>query len=100
VFTVYFGSTTMADGLVGLSPGNLQPPAPNTNSSNVDWTSLGASLGARGVVPPGTPLFERFAAGDDGQPRDTFDLISIGGVSRITFVPDGNGGYTYFVGTR
>jgi hypothetical protein len=32
-----------------------------------------------------------------GTPRD---LMTIGGVSRITFVPDGARGDTYFVGTR
>jgi hypothetical protein len=98
VFTIYFGSTTMDDGLTGICPGALPAPAPN--ASNVNWTSLGASLGARGVIPAGTPLFERFAVADNGAPRDKFDLMSIGGVSRITFVPDGAGGYTYFVGTR
>jgi hypothetical protein len=98
VFTIYYASTTMSDGLTGISPGGLSLPGPN--SSNVNWTSLQASNGARGVIPPGTALFERFALADNGQLRDTFDLMSIGGLPRITFVPDGVGGYTYFVGTR
>jgi hypothetical protein len=98
IFTIFYGSTTMADGLTGVSAGGL--PAPPPNSSNVNWTSLAASLGARGIVPAGTAKFERFAAADDGSLRDAFDLMSIGGFSRMTFVPDGSGGYTYFVGTR
>jgi hypothetical protein len=100
IFTIYFGSTTMDDGLTGISPGGLPAPAPGASSSNVDWTAHAASLGARGTIPAGSAKLERFALGDDGLPRDLFDLISIGGFSRITFVPDGVGGYTYFVGTR
>ena len=100
VFTIYFGSTTMDDGLTGISPGGLPAPTPNTVSSNVDWTSLSASIGARGVIPAGSAKFEKFATNDDGSLRDTLDLMSIGGVKCITFVPDGAGGYTYFVGTR
>ena len=100
VFTIYFGSTTMDDGLTGISPGGLPAPDPNTVSSNVDWTSLAASNGARGVIPAGSAKFEKFATNDNGSLRDTLDLMSIGGVKCITFVPDGAGGYTYFVGTR
>jgi hypothetical protein len=100
VFTVYLGSTTMDDGLVGISPGGLPVPLPNVVSSNADWTSLAASNGARGVIPAGSAKFEKFAAGDDGSLRDTLDLMSVGGLRCITFVPDGAGGYTYFVGTR
>jgi hypothetical protein len=100
VFTVYFGSTTMDDGLTGISPGGLPAPAPGAVSSNVDWTSLAASNGARGLIPAGSAKFEKFATNDDGSLRDTLDLMAIGGVRCITFVPDGAGGYTYFVGTR
>jgi hypothetical protein len=100
VFTIYFGSTTMEDGLAGISPGGLPAPSPNAVSSNVDWTSLAASNGGRGVIPAGSAKFEKFATNDDGSLRDTLDLMSIGGVRCITFVPDGAGGYTYFVGTR
>jgi hypothetical protein len=100
VFTIYFGSTTMDDGLTGVSPGGLSAPNPGTVSSNVDWTSLSASNGGRGVIPAGSARFEKFATNDDGSLRDTLDLMSIGGVKCITFVPDGAGGYTYFVGTR
>jgi hypothetical protein len=100
VFTIYFGSTTMDDGLTGISPGGLPAPIPGSVSSNVDWTSLAASNGARGVIPAGSAKFEKFATNDNGSLRDTLDLMSIGGVKCITFVPDGAGGYTYFVGTR
>jgi hypothetical protein len=100
VFTIYIGSTTMDDGLTGISPGGLPAPNPGTVVSNVDWTSLSASLGSRGVIPGGSAKFEKFATHDDGSPRDTFDLMSIQGVKSITFVPDGAGGYSYFVGTR
>ena len=37
-----------------------------------------------------------------GQPQGKArpKIVKIGGFSRITFVPNGVGGYTYFVGTR
>jgi hypothetical protein len=100
VFTIYFGSSTMDDGLTGISPGGLPAPAANAVSSNVNWSSLSASLGNRGGVAAGNAALERFAFADNGLLRDKFDLMTIGGVSRITFVPNGSGGYTYFVGTR
>jgi hypothetical protein len=100
VFTIYYGSTTVDDGVTGISPGALPVPPAGAISTNVNWSSIGASFGSRGTVPAGTHKFERFAQSDDGLFRDTCDLMTIGGVSRITFVPDGAGGYTYFVGTR
>jgi hypothetical protein len=99
VFTIYYGSTTIDDGLAGISPGGL--PAPGTAIMSTDLSPTSLSLGARGTIVPGTPRLERFASADDGQLRDKFDLMTLGGTpSRITFVPDGAGGYTYFTGTR
>ena len=100
VFTIYFGSSTMDDGLTGVTPGGLPAPAANAVSSNVNWSSLIASLGNRGGIAAGDPALEKFAFSDNGLLRDKFDLMTIGGVSRITFVPNGTGGYTYFAGTR
>ncbi len=100
VFTIYYGAATLSDGLVGISPGGLPAPGPGVSvSTNLSATAF--SLGARGVVPAGAPLIERFAFGDVGVYRDLFDMMTIGGgTARITFVPDGAGGYTFFTGTR
>ncbi len=101
VFTIYYGSTTMSDGLTGISPGALPAPAAGASaSSNLSVTSF--SGGSRGSIPAGSALLEKFAFADSGAfLRDTFDLMTLGGgPARITFVPNGSGGYTFFTGTR
>jgi hypothetical protein len=96
-FTLFYGSTTPEDGLVGISPGNLTPPA-NTEHSNANWSAFSYFGGGRGTVSPGTAEFERFRYADLAYLiRDTCDIAT---VRRIHFEPDGSGGYTYFTGLR
>lgn len=100
-FTIYFGSTTMADGLCGISPGGLPAPAAGTVASQ-NWSQTPFSLEARGTIPPGAAKFQRFGYADTaGLLLDKFDMMTLGeGTPRITFVPDGSGGYTFVTGTR
>ena len=96
-FTLYYGSTSPDDGLVGISPGGLPVPL-NTEHSNVDWSGNSYYGGSRGTVNPGTARFERFAYADlAGLLRDKLDIAT---VRRIHFAPDGVGGYTFFTGLR
>jgi hypothetical protein len=95
VFTIYYGSTTMFAALTGISPGGLPALPPNATATNVNWSVTAGSNGGRGAIPAGTAKIQSFGWG-----FDLFDLMTIGGAPRITFVPDGAGGYTYFVGTR
>ncbi len=100
VFTLYFGSTTMSAGLVGITPGGLSAPTPGTSQS-VDLSSTGLQFGQRVSIPAGTSLLELFGAAANGLYRDSFDLLGMSSnTARITFVPNGSGGYTAFAGTR
>ena len=100
VITFFFGSTTMADGLVGISPGGLPAPTPGANPS-ADLSSAGFEFGQRVAISAGTPLMELFGVLSSDMYRDSFDLLGMSSnTSHITFVPNGSGGYTAFAGTR
>ncbi|MCI0587947.1 MAG: hypothetical protein L0323_14035 [Planctomycetes bacterium] len=101
VITLYYGSTTMVDGLVGITPGGLAPDPPGFVAS-IDLSGTGSALGGTGAVAAGTTHFQRFALHDEGALLDLFDVKTIGtpGPSRITYVPDGAGGYIVITGTR
>jgi hypothetical protein len=95
-FTFYYGSTSPDDGLVGVSPGYIFT-SPNTENSNVDWSSSSYFGGSRGTVSFNTEKFERFRFADiAGLFRDKLDIAT---VRRIHFEP-GPLGYTYFTGLR
>lgn len=104
--TCHYQSLTSFDGLVGISPGAL--PVLMAPSNGADLSALFAFHdGNRSTVAPGTAFWQDFQDGigttttsDYG--TDFNDLATLGnnGPSRITYVPDGLGGYTVFCGTR
>ena len=103
IVTMYFASTTAIRALVGISPGGLSS-TPATSSSPVDISDL--TSGARQNLPVGEAIWQAFTAEPDyhtdGTTADRQDIMTIGrdGPARITFVPDGMDGYTWFIGTR
>jgi hypothetical protein len=90
----------MDDGLCGISPGGLPLPTPVAGVG----TNLDAAFapGVRFLVNPGAAKFQRFFQNDVMVTiPEKMDLMTIcDSTARITFVPDGAGGYTAFAGTR
>jgi len=102
--TIYFGSTSMSDGLTGISPGFGIASDGNRNLSR-SFNSVGSFIG----IPSTASAFQRFETQalpgslcSVLQAADTCDLFTLGdsGPSRITFYPNGSGGYRLFTGTR
>ena len=102
VITVYFGGSSLPTGLTGISAGSLAgllagTPPPFDLTSNLYYQ------GDRGTIPDDTAFYEWFNAGHaPGSNNSPFDLMTLGtpGPSRITYAPDGTGGYTVYTGTR
>lgn len=99
VITLYYGSTTMDDGLVGISPGN----AIATASGISDFSASSTYGGAAATVSATQGAFQRFNALEGTSFFDKFDVRTLcngRGAARITFAPTAAGGYRVFTGTR
>ncbi|MEE9393293.1 MAG: hypothetical protein V3W41_12385 [Planctomycetota bacterium] len=96
-----YDSTTVSDGVVGITPGGL--PVPAFLSSSLDFSDSFIQGGGFNTFAAATPIVQAFRKPSNSNGDfDAQDIMTLGvnGPSRITFVPEAGGGYRVFVGTR
>jgi hypothetical protein len=106
VIGLFWGSTTMTDALVGITPGGLTAPGAGVVMSE-DLSNSALAFGGSLMAGPGEQFFEQFGLYNAGPlQRDKFDAFTLGspGPSRMGFQPTTSIfnliDYKVFTGTR